>query len=64
MEAESSQANELQYLGLLTDLLQLASFVEALRAILHQEQTDAVGHRLCLGVCHSHYHHQVGHPTV
>lgn len=64
MEAQSSQAKELQYLGLLTDLLQLASFVEALHAILHQEQTDAVGRCLCLGVCHSHYHHQVSHPTV
>ena len=54
----------LRYLSLQTDLLQLASFLEALHAVLHQEQTDAVRGCLGLAVGHGHYHYQVGHPTV
>lgn len=54
----------LRYLGLQTDLLQLASFLEALGAVLHHEQTDAVRRRLRLAVGHGHHQHQVGHPAV
>lgn len=61
---ETRSSIELQYLSLQTDLLQLASLVETLRAVLHQEQTDAMRCRLCLAVRHSHHHHQVGHPTI
>lgn len=55
----------LSHLGLQPDLLQLASLVEALGAVLHQEQANAVGRTLVLGVRHGHHHHHhIGHPAV
>lgn len=54
----------LQYLGLQTHLLQLPPFVEALHALLHQEQADAVGRRLGFAVRDSYNQDQVGQPAV
>lgn len=51
-------------LGLEADLVQLASLLEALHAVLHQEQADAMGCRLGLAVGHRHHHNHVTHPPV
>lgn len=63
-DSRTATSRRRRYLGLQTNLLQLASFVEALRALLHQEQADAVGRRLGLAVGHSDDQHEIGQPAV
>ena len=53
-----------EYLGLEAYLVQLAALLEALHAVLHQEQADAVGRRLGLTVRYRHHDDQVAHPPV
>lgn len=63
-DPEKGAPGGLQYLGLQTHLLQLPSLVEALHALLHQEQADAVGRRLGLAVRDGDDHGQIGQPAV
>ena len=52
------------YLSLHTHLVQLASFLEARHAFLHQEEGDAMGFALGRGVCDGHHNHHVTHVAV
>lgn len=63
-DSHRAAPRRLPYLGLQTHLLQLSSFVEALRALLHQEQADAVSHRLGVAVCDGNNQGQIGQPAV